>query len=92
MRRLRAWFSRLGGLFNNERRERELADELESHLQMHIEDNLRRDMTPEDRQAAMKTMTDARNARLEKALGKDLAKKVTDAMPQGRGGGRPGGQ
>ncbi len=48
-----------------------------------------RDMTPEDRQAAMKTMTDARNKRLEKALGADLAKKVTEAMPQRPGGGRP---
>jgi len=48
MRRLRAWFLRLGGLFNQERGERELSDELESHLQMHIEDNLRRGMTPEE--------------------------------------------
>src|SRR5436309_12123730 len=48
MRRLRAWFLRLAGLFNKERRDRELAEELESHLQMHIEDNLRRCMTPEE--------------------------------------------
>jgi len=41
MRRLRAWFLRLAGLLNKQRRERELADELESHLQLHIEDNLR---------------------------------------------------
>ena len=51
-----------------------------------------RDMSPEERQAAMKTMTEARNKRLEKALGADLAKKVAESMPQGRGGGgRPGG-
>jgi predicted permease len=48
MRKLRAWFLRLGGLFGKERQDRELAEELESHLQMHIEDNLRRGMTPEE--------------------------------------------
>ena len=41
MRRLRAWCLRFAGLFHKERRDRELAEELESHLQMHIEDNLR---------------------------------------------------
>ena len=48
------------------------------------------DMTPEQRQDAMKTITDARNKRLEKALGADLAKKVIETIPA-RGGGRPGG-
>src|SRR5947199_10818932 len=48
MRRLRAWFLRLAGLFNKERRDRELAEEIESHLQMHIEDNLRRGMPSEE--------------------------------------------
>jgi predicted permease len=48
MRRLRAWWVRLGGLFDKERRDRELAEELESHLEMHIEDNLRAGMTPEE--------------------------------------------
>lgn len=41
MRQLRAWLLRLGNLFRKERRERDLAAEIESHLQMHIEDNLR---------------------------------------------------
>src|SRR4029077_12687493 len=41
MRRLRAWFSRLGGVFNRQRQEQELTAEMESHLQLHIEDNLR---------------------------------------------------
>jgi len=45
MRRLRAWFSRLGEMFGRRRRERELAAEMESHLQLHIEDNLRAGMT-----------------------------------------------
>src|SRR6266487_1669828 len=48
MRRLRAWFLRLAGLFNKERRDRELAEEIESHLEIHMEDNLRRGMTPEE--------------------------------------------
>jgi len=46
MRRLRAWLFRSGEAFRKERRERELADEMESHLQLHIEDNLRAGMTP----------------------------------------------
>ena len=47
MRRLRAWMLRLAGMLPNERRERELTDELEGHLHMHIDDNIRRGMTPE---------------------------------------------
>ena len=56
MRRLRSWFLRLGGLFNKELRERELADEMESHLQMHVEENLRAGMSPAQarREAIMK--------------------------------------
>ncbi len=48
MRRLRASFSRLGGLFGKRSHDRELADELEQHLQMHIDDNLRVGMAPEE--------------------------------------------
>ena len=44
---LRAWFRRLTGLGNKAKRDAELAAELESHLQLHIEDNLRAGMTPE---------------------------------------------
>jgi macrolide transport system ATP-binding/permease protein len=49
MRRLRALFSRMGVLFGGGRRKREqeLADEIDSHLQMHVEDNLRAGMTLE---------------------------------------------
>jgi predicted permease len=46
MKHLRAWFIRLGGVFNKELRDRELSAEMESHLQLHIEDNLRRGMSP----------------------------------------------
>jgi predicted permease len=48
MRRLRGWFLRLSGLFYKERSDREFAQEMESHLQMHIDDNLRSGMTPEE--------------------------------------------
>ena len=56
MKRLRGWLLRLGGLFGKERRERELAAEMESHLQMHIEDNLRAGMSASEarREALMK--------------------------------------
>ena len=46
MRRLRALLVRFGGLFRRGRRDREFAEEMESHLQLHIEDNLRRGLTP----------------------------------------------
>jgi hypothetical protein len=48
MRWLRVWLLRLGGLFRRERHYQEFAREVESHLQLHIEDNLRSGMTPEE--------------------------------------------
>ncbi|MGB7620838.1 MAG: ADOP family duplicated permease, partial [Terriglobia bacterium] len=48
MRQLRALLLRLSGLFNKEQRDRDLAEELESHLLMHVEDNMRRGMTREE--------------------------------------------
>jgi putative ABC transport system permease protein len=45
MNSLRTWLVRLGGLFRKERRERDLSAEMESHLQLHIEDNLRAGMS-----------------------------------------------
>lgn len=54
MRWLRAWFSRLGSFTRRARRERELRQELESHLQLHVEENLRAGMTSEQaRRAAL---------------------------------------
>jgi hypothetical protein len=41
MRTIRAFLFRLGGLFHKRRRVHELAQEIESNLQLHIEDNLR---------------------------------------------------
>jgi putative ABC transport system permease protein len=56
MRRLRAWFSRLGELFGKRRREQELSAEMDSHLQLHMDDNLRRGMSLAEarREAIMK--------------------------------------
>ncbi len=56
MRRLRGWLLRLGGLFRRARQERDLAAEMESHLQMHVEDNLRAGLSAEEahRQALIK--------------------------------------
>ncbi len=48
MRQLRAWLLRLGGLFTGRGRERDLAAEMESHLALHIEDNMRRGMLPDE--------------------------------------------
>jgi putative ABC transport system permease protein len=56
MRRLRAFLIRLGGCLWRTRGERELRDEIESHLQLHIDDNLRAGMSPMEarRQAVLK--------------------------------------
>jgi len=48
MRRLRAFFVRLWVWRGRAARERELAAEFESHLQLHIEDNLRAGMSAEE--------------------------------------------
>jgi len=46
MRKLRALLLRLGGLLRSDPSDREFADEMESHLQMNIDDNLRAGMSP----------------------------------------------
>jgi predicted permease len=57
MRSLRALLLRLAGLFGGRRRDRELADELNAHLQAHVDDNLRAGMTPEQaRRDALMTL------------------------------------
>lgn len=48
MRRLRALWIRLRGLFGRGLADQEIAAELESHLQMHTDDNIRSGMTPEE--------------------------------------------
>src|SRR5271167_896400 len=56
MRTLRALWIRLQGLFDKKDAGAEFAAELESHLQMHIDDNLRAGMNANEarRQAAIK--------------------------------------
>ena len=44
---LRAWFLRIGGLFRKPQRDADFAAELQSHLDLHTEDNVRNGMTPE---------------------------------------------
>ena len=46
MRPIRAWSIRLAGLIRRRRRKQDLAAEMESHLQLHIDDNLRAGLTP----------------------------------------------
>jgi putative ABC transport system permease protein len=48
MKSIRAWFHRLGGSFAGRRSERELTAELESHLQLHIDDHVRAGLSPEE--------------------------------------------
>jgi macrolide transport system ATP-binding/permease protein len=52
MRSLRSLLLRLRDLFRREKLERELGDELDSHLAMHIEDNVRAGMSPEEARRA----------------------------------------
>ncbi|MGH9837169.1 MAG: ADOP family duplicated permease [Blastocatellia bacterium] len=56
IRQIRGWLVRLFGGFHRKRREREFAEELESHMALHIEDNLRTGLSPEEarRQALIK--------------------------------------
>jgi len=54
MRHLRVFVRRLAGLFRTDRLDRELAEEIESNLELHIADNLRRGMSAaEARRQAM---------------------------------------
>jgi macrolide transport system ATP-binding/permease protein len=56
MRQLRAWLARFKGLFQKSAREDDLAKEIESHLQLDIDDNIRAGMSPQEakRVAVMK--------------------------------------
>jgi predicted permease len=48
VRGLRGFFARIAGMFGRTRQERELAEELDSHIQMHVDDAVRAGMTPEE--------------------------------------------
>ena len=47
MKRIRAWFLRIAGIVPKQRHEQDFSDELTSHLQMHIDDNVRAGMPPD---------------------------------------------
>jgi predicted permease len=47
MRNFRTWMIRFVGLFRKQHGEREFAAEMESHLEMHVAENLREGMTPQ---------------------------------------------
>ncbi|HLK65640.1 MAG TPA: ABC transporter permease [Bryobacteraceae bacterium] len=70
MRKLRAALVRLLGSIRKSQREREMADEFESHLQMHVEDNLRAGMPPDE----------ARRAAVLKFGGVEFAKEAVRDM------------
>ena len=48
MRILRSWIWRLGGLFHKDRRDLDFSQELDSHLRLHIEDNVRAGLAPNE--------------------------------------------
>src|SRR6476660_3365679 len=48
MRRLRAWMWRLADLARGRHRDADLAEELESHLQLHVDAGIRAGMTPDE--------------------------------------------
>src|SRR5438552_17654957 len=64
MPRLRAWFSRLLGLFSKNRRDAEMAEEIQAHLDLLIERNI----------AAGRLAHEARNAALRQFGGIEQAK------------------
>jgi putative ABC transport system permease protein len=49
---LRAGLARLSGLFHRDSRDRDLSEELASHVALHMDDNLRRGMAPEEARRA----------------------------------------
>ena len=61
MRPLRAFLLRLLGVFRGARAEKELEEEIESHLLMQIEDNLKAGMSPEEARRASALKLDQRS-------------------------------
>ena len=45
--RVRAWFARIAGAIRPTRLDRDFSEELQSHLQLHVDDNVRAGMSPE---------------------------------------------
>src|SRR6267378_7914261 len=66
MPRLRAWFSRFFGLFQKDKRDAEMAEEMQSHLDLLIERNIAAGMLPHE----------ARNTALRQFGGLEQVKEV----------------
>src|SRR5439155_20773422 len=66
MPRLRAWFSRLLGLFSKDRRDAEMAEEMQAHLDLLTERKIAAGMSP----------SEARNAALREFGGVEQIKEV----------------
>src|SRR5687767_2859193 len=47
MRPLRAWMTRIAGMVQSRRRDREVHDELRAHVDFHVEENMRAGMLPD---------------------------------------------
>ncbi|MFL6427424.1 MAG: ADOP family duplicated permease [Acidobacteriaceae bacterium] len=64
MRRLRAWWRRMLGMTRDSSREREMSDEIESHIHMQAEENERAGMSPQEaRRAAIMKLGGAERTR-----------------------------
>jgi len=83
IRQIRGWIKRLGGLFHRQQRDAEFNAELDSNLELHIAENIRRGMSPaEARRAALVALggvefareshRDQRGFRLFDSLAQDL--------------------
>src|SRR5258708_12174514 len=66
MPQLRAWFSRLVGLFRKNRRDAEMAEEIQAHVDLLTERNIAAGMSPHD----------ARNAALRQFGGIEQTKEI----------------
>jgi hypothetical protein len=68
MRRLRAWFFRFLGLFRKNRRNAEMAEEIQQHVDLLTERNIAAGMSPIDaRHAALRQFGGIRTMRLHYA-------------------------
>jgi macrolide transport system ATP-binding/permease protein len=54
MKIVRAGLARLSGMFDRDSHDRDFSEELASHMQLHMDDNLRSGMTPEEAVRAAK--------------------------------------
>ena len=88
MRTLRAWWSRIAGFVRPGAGERDFADELQSHIDLHTDDNIRAGMTPDEarRQALVRigSVAGARDAHRDRRGLPGLGALVFDLKLGGR--------